>query len=77
MHEGDYEVRLDVDDSLWTNSNGRDEVLSLSRWCGDTRPDDDTRKKADPGKNQINCPPLAHPYFQSSQKIPVVIQSPR
>ncbi|MDA7864987.1 hypothetical protein N9B24_02560 [bacterium] len=42
MHEGDYEVRLDVDDSLWTNGKGRNEVLkSLARWCGDAKPDDD------------------------------------
>ena len=38
MHEGDYEVRLDVDDSLWTNSRERDDVLAaLSRWCSDPR----------------------------------------
>ena len=42
MHEGDYEVRLDVDDSLWTNGQGRNEVLkSLARWCGDLKPEDD------------------------------------
>ena len=42
MHEGDYEVRLDVDDSLWTNTSGRNEVLkSLARWCGDTKPEDE------------------------------------
>jgi len=38
MHEGDYEIRLDVDDSLWTNSRERDEVVAaLERWCGDPR----------------------------------------
>jgi hypothetical protein len=38
MHEGDYEVRLDVDDSLWTNSRERDAVVdALNRWCSDPR----------------------------------------
>lgn len=33
--EGQYEVRLDVDESLWTNLPGRDQVLdSLRKWCG-------------------------------------------
>ena len=42
QHEGDYEVRLDIDDSLWTNQVGRDKVIdTLNRWCGDPR--DDTR----------------------------------
>lgn len=40
QHEGDYEVRLDVDDSLWTNQAGRDMVIdTLNRWCGDPRDD--------------------------------------
>ena len=35
MHEGDYEIRLDVDDSMWTNAKERDSVLhALERWCG-------------------------------------------
>ena len=38
LHEGDYEVRLDVDDSLWTNSRERDKVLeALAQWCSDPR----------------------------------------
>jgi hypothetical protein len=42
MHEGDYEIRLDVDDSLWTNRSGRDDVVTaLNRWCGDPRSDGD------------------------------------
>ena len=42
MHEGDYEIRLDVDDSLWTNRNGRDSVVTaLSRWCSDPRGEED------------------------------------
>lgn len=42
MHEGDYEIRLDVEDSIWTNGDGRDTVrLALERWCSDPRPDGD------------------------------------
>ncbi|MCG8649196.1 MAG: hypothetical protein MI861_05150 [Pirellulales bacterium] len=42
MHEGDYEVRLDVDDSIWTNGPGRDEVLqALAKWCSDPRLEND------------------------------------
>tara|TARA_R110002049_G_scaffold4601_5_gene32136 strand:+ start:193706 stop:193939 length:234 start_codon:yes stop_codon:yes gene_type:complete len=38
MHEGDYEIRLDVDDSLWTNSRERDDIVdALNRWCSDPR----------------------------------------
>ncbi len=41
MHEGDYEIRLDVDDSIWTNGNGRDEVIqALNRWYSDPREND-------------------------------------
>lgn len=40
MHEGDYEIRLDVEDSIWTNNQGRDLVLAaLNRWCSDPRSD--------------------------------------
>jgi hypothetical protein len=40
MHEGDYEIRLDVDDSLWTNGEGRDSVVAaLNRWGSDPRGD--------------------------------------
>ncbi len=40
MHEGEYEVRLDVDDSIWTNGEGRDAVLgALNKWCSDPRSD--------------------------------------
>lgn len=43
MHEGDYEVRLDVEDSIWTNGHGRDIVLhALQKWCSDPpRPETD------------------------------------
>lgn len=34
--EGEYEIRLDADESLWTTQKGRDEVVaSLRKWCGD------------------------------------------
>ena len=34
--EGEYEIRLDVDDSLWTSLKGRDAVVAaLNKWCGD------------------------------------------
>ena len=42
MHEGDYEIRLDVDDSVWTNGEGRDVVVAaLNRWCSDPRADNE------------------------------------
>jgi hypothetical protein len=42
MHEGEYEIRLDVDDSIWTNGEGRDSVIkALNVWCSDPRPDSD------------------------------------
>jgi len=42
LHEGDYEIRLDVDDSIWTNSAGRDQaVRAMQQWCGDPRDQDD------------------------------------
>ncbi len=34
--EGEYEVRLEADESLWTNMQGRDKVIeALAKWCGD------------------------------------------
>ena len=42
MHEGDYEVRLDVDDSIWTTAADRDlAVEALRQWCSDPRDTDD------------------------------------
>jgi hypothetical protein len=36
MREGDYEIRLDVDESLWTDGDDRDRALeALRRWCSD------------------------------------------
>ena len=38
MHEGDYEVRLDVDDSIWVNADERDiTILAIKKWCSDPR----------------------------------------
>lgn len=38
--EGYYEIRLDADDSLWTNLKERDRVLeALNEWCGDPQDD--------------------------------------
>ncbi len=38
MHEGDYEVRLDVDDSIWINADERDKtVQAIKKWCSDPR----------------------------------------
>lgn len=34
MHEGDYEIRLDVKDSVWSNGADRDLMLkALADWC--------------------------------------------
>lgn len=36
MHEGDYEVRLDVDDSIWTSAADRDKAIdAIKKWCSD------------------------------------------
>jgi hypothetical protein len=40
QREGQYEIRLDVDDSLWTTLRGRDQVLTaLNAWCGEPESD--------------------------------------
>lgn len=42
MHEGEYEVRLDVDDSLWVGHKQRDHVVAeLNKWCSDPEDDGD------------------------------------
>jgi len=36
LHEGEYEVRLDIDDSVWANRSERDHVIhALNGWYGD------------------------------------------
>ena len=41
-HEGYYEVRLEADESLWTNQVERDKAIAeLEAWCGD--PPDEER----------------------------------
>ncbi len=43
MHEGEYEIRLDVDDSLWVVGKERDMVVEeLTKWCSD--PPGDSRE---------------------------------
>ena len=40
--EGEYEIRLDVDDSIWTSLKGRDQVIAaLKKWAGDPSDDHD------------------------------------
>lgn len=35
LHEGEYEIRLDIEELIWTNQKGRDTVVAaLTRWCG-------------------------------------------
>jgi hypothetical protein len=44
MHEGDYEVRLEPDDSVWVKREERDNILAaIEAWQGGTEPDDDWR----------------------------------
>ncbi|MGB1926334.1 MAG: hypothetical protein ACPHL6_07375 [Rubripirellula sp.] len=41
MHEGEYEVRLDIDDSVWANRSERDYVIeSMNQWYGGDSPDE-------------------------------------
>jgi len=36
LHEGEYEVRLDIDGSVWANRSERDHVIhALNGWYGD------------------------------------------
>ena len=38
--EGQYEVRLEQDESVWANREERDQVLSaLEAWCGEQGPE--------------------------------------
>jgi hypothetical protein len=54
VHEGDYEIRLDVDDSLWTNGNGRDSVVrALARWCSDPRAEGEHGTEGEQGDDWI------------------------
>ncbi|MCC9602551.1 hypothetical protein LOC67_18525 [Stieleria sp. JC731] len=40
--EGEYEVRLESNESLFTTQKGRDDVVAaLTRWCGDPIDDDE------------------------------------
>ena len=36
LREGQYEIRLEMDESLWATGDERDHVLqALSKWCGE------------------------------------------
>lgn len=36
MREGQYEIRLEMDESLWASGDERDHVLkALANWCGE------------------------------------------
>ena len=44
MHEGDYEVRLEQDDSVWANRADRDNILTaIEAWQSGTDPDEEWR----------------------------------
>jgi hypothetical protein len=37
LREGQYEVRLEMDESVWASGNERDKVLeALNQWCGES-----------------------------------------
>ena len=43
LHEGDYEIRLDIEDSIWTTASDRDLAIeALKNWCADPRQDEDS-----------------------------------
>ena len=42
MHEGDYEVRLEQDESVWANRQERDTMLAaIEAWQGGIDPEED------------------------------------
>jgi hypothetical protein len=44
MHEGDYEVRLDNDESIWAKRDERDTMLTaIETWHGGAEYDDEWR----------------------------------
>ncbi len=44
MHEGDYEIRLEQDDSVWASREERDNMLAaIEAWQSGTEIDDDWR----------------------------------
>ncbi|MEL6895254.1 MAG: hypothetical protein AAFP90_04050 [Planctomycetota bacterium] len=43
--EGEYEVRLEMDDSLWISRKGRDTaVAALREWCSGGASDNDNKQ---------------------------------
>ena len=44
MHEGDYEIRLEQDESVWANRDERDNMLAaIEAWQGGVDSDEDWR----------------------------------
>jgi hypothetical protein len=42
MHEGDYEVRLEQDESVWASRDERDAVLlAIEAWQGGSEPNEE------------------------------------
>lgn len=42
MHEGDYEIRLEQDESVWASREERDSMLAaIEAWQGGSGPDDE------------------------------------
>lgn len=42
VREGQYEIRLEMDESVWATGDERDEVLAaLTRWCGEGGEEDE------------------------------------
>ena len=61
--EGYYEVRLDVDDSIWTNGIERDLALkALTSWCSDPRGGEES--DAEPGQEEEEEEVPAHGWVE-------------
>lgn len=47
VREGEYEVRIEGDDSLWVGAGQRDQIVAkLEEWCGDPPEPDDEEPEA-------------------------------
>jgi hypothetical protein len=48
VREGQYEVRLEMDESVWANREERDQLLEvLTQWCGDGEPEEGEDEQGD------------------------------
>ncbi len=46
VREGQYEIRLELDESVWATGDERDLVLdALTKWCGDGREDESAEEE--------------------------------